>query len=196
MEFVFRRIRFLLSVSLSLTHSFARPLVCCFCSQINGCTWCDAMVHQLTLHYTLSVRRLSAFNHLQHSKCMQRCHIECVFVCCRCAGLFLSFNFHLSRPDIPTNVQIRTMDICTGWPTVTDLSSLFGVASRRALCECVCTPQSHSLLLFFAVDGGSCKHFCFISFFSLPLSLFSALLVAFNAHRSPLKTFNCILPWK
>lgn len=118
-------------------------------------------------------------------------HIDCVFVCCRCVGLFLSFNFHLSRPDIPTNVQIRTMDICTGWPTVTDLSPLFGVASRRALCDyvCVCVRRSHTLFCYFLRSMAVAAN---ISVFSLFLSL----LVAFTAHRSSLKTFNCILPWK
>lgn len=50
------------------------------------------------------------------------------------------------------------MDIGAGRPTVTDLSPLFAVASRRTLSVCLCdvrVRRSHTLLLlFFAVDGG------------------------------------------
>lgn len=146
---------------------------------------CGQDAHQLALHYTLSARRLSVLP------------LQPFQVCTRCVAIVLvCFTLLTFICRVPSS---RAMDICIGWPTVTDLLS-FVCRCQPASTEsvCLCVRRSHILLCYFLRSMAVAANIS-VSFFFCPRCLLSFFLVLFNAHqahRSSQKTFNCILPWK
>lgn len=138
----------------------------CWRSQINvahGALWPRRASIDVALR-TLSAPAACLF--FAHSKCAHA-------VLPLCIGLFLAFNFYLSRPDA------RTMDICIGWPTVTDLLSFVcrcQPVSIGRVCVCVSVRRSHILFCYFlrsTAVAANISVWCF--FFSLlPFFLFSS----------------------
>lgn len=119
---------------------------------------CGQDAHQLALHYTLSARRLSVLP------------LQPFQVCTRCVAIVLvCFTLLTFICRVPSS---RAMDICIGWPTVTDLLS-FVCRCQPASTEsvCLCVRRSHILLCYFLRSMAVAANIS-VSFFFAPVASF------------------------